>query len=68
MIECSFELSEEELSVTTLIEAGLQKVFLDPRLASFEGRDWGFKSQRERNLNGEHWGAGNGKKIESRFC
>ena len=42
MIECSFELSEEELSVTTLIEAGLQKVFWDPRLASFEGRDWGF--------------------------
>ena len=67
MIECSFESSEEELSVTTLIEAGLQKVFLDPRLASFEGRDWGFKSQRERNY-GEHWGAGNGKKIESRFC
>ena len=27
MIECSFELSEEELSVTTLIEAGLQKFF-----------------------------------------
>ena len=67
MIECSFESSEEELSVTTLIEAGLQKVFLDPRLASFEGRDWGFKNQRERNY-GEHWGAGNGKKIESRFC
>ena len=67
MIECSFELSEEEFSVTTLIEAGLQKVFWDPRLASFEGRDLGFKSQRERYLNGEHWGVGNGKKIESRF-
>ena len=42
-------------------------MFWDPRLASFEGRDWGFKNQRERYLNGEHPGAGNGKKIESRF-
>ena len=63
MIECSFELSEEELSV---IEDSLQQVFWDPGLASSEGRDWGFKSQRERYLNGEYWGAGNGK-LESRF-
>ena len=63
MIKCTFELSEEELSVTTLIEDGLQQVFWDPGLASSEGRDWGFKSQRERYINGEHWGAGNGKKL-----
>ena len=63
MIEYSFELNEEEVSVTTLIEDGLQEVFWYPGLASSEGRDWGFKSQRERYLNGEHWGAGNGKKL-----